>query len=202
MTDKFQSYITVFIRVDTIIASMTKLMGSNKRRAVSPVIATVIIVAVTITVAVAVSYWMSGIAGQYTSFEKIELPVHYSQYVLDIGSGAGDGWNQTIELKNSGSKDATINNIFLNNIPLKNYMNGTGDVHLIALSWVDSDDVEDSIDFAAEDILIPVPKGTTVKIVIGIPGDGATEGCTPGTTIDLKITTAAGNQYPLLEVLA
>lgn len=35
----------------------------KKRRAVSPVIATVILVAVAITVAVGVSYWMSGIAG-------------------------------------------------------------------------------------------------------------------------------------------
>ena len=173
----------------------------RKRRAVSPVIATVILVAVAITVAVAVSYWMSGIAGQYTSFEKIELPVHYSQLVAEVqGDTGGPGWNQTIELKNSGCKDATINNIFLNNIPLKDYMDTTGATNLIALSWVDSDDVEYSIAFSTDDILISVPKGTTVKIVIGIPL--VTEGCTPGTTIDLKITTAAGNQYPLLETLA
>ena len=50
--------------------NMTKL---RKRKGVSPVIATVILVAVTITVAVAVAYWMSGIAGQYTSFEKVEI---------------------------------------------------------------------------------------------------------------------------------
>jgi len=163
----------------------------RKRRAVSPVIATVILVAVAITVAVAVSYWMSGIAGQYTSFEKIELPVHYSQYVNDIGDG-GAGWNQTIELKNSGSKDATINNIFLNNIPLRDYVSG------ILLSYVDADG-EHGVVLTA-DIVIPVRKGTQVKLIIGIPED--TEGCTPGTTIDLKITTAAGNQYPLLETLA
>jgi len=168
------------------------------RKGVSPVIATVILVAVAITVSVAVAYWMSGIAGQYTSFEKIELPVHYSQYVATIEPAATtEGGNQTIEIKNSGSKDATINNIFLNNIPLKDYG--------VILSWVypaGSVGIDGSLDFRTStlDILIPVPKGTKVKIVIGIPL--LTEGCTPGTTIDLKITTAAGNQYPLLETLA
>ncbi len=39
----------------------------------SPVIATVILVAVAITVAVAVAYWMGGIASQYTKFEKVEI---------------------------------------------------------------------------------------------------------------------------------
>jgi flagellin-like protein len=36
-------------------------MNPQKRKAVSPVIATVILVAVAITVAVGVSYWMGGI---------------------------------------------------------------------------------------------------------------------------------------------
>lgn len=165
------------------------------KKGVSPVIATVILVAVAITVAVAVAYWMSGIAGQYTSFEKIELPAHYSQYTDDLLEDLSMivGWNEHIELKNSGSKDATINNIFLNNIPLKDY---TG----ILLKWFDPDDVETVVDLTAEDITIPVRKGTIVKLIIGIPG--TIEGCTAGTTIDLKITTAAGNSYPLLEVLA
>lgn len=45
---------------------MTAINKLRKRRAISPVIATVILVAVAITVAV--SYWMGSIAGQYTSF--------------------------------------------------------------------------------------------------------------------------------------
>jgi len=43
------------------------------RKGISPVIATVIIVAVTITVAIAISFWMGGIAGLYTRFEKLEI---------------------------------------------------------------------------------------------------------------------------------
>ena len=301
------------------------------RRGLSPVIATVILVAVAITVAVSVAYWMSGIAGQYTSFEKIELPAHYSKFVDTIsvtgeavgtgpgttfplayfpvvaGSetihmtitgeavGTGDvggttdfpldydnivpdsetvyldsvaqpdgtaytlvdatgmitftpapgdgvvitadyqctltdpddygldystgvitlsvaapdgavimadysrddweafkGWKEYIELKNSGSKDATITNVFLNNIPINDY----GGISLFLTNDLALSNKE--TDLSA--ISIVVAKGDGVKLIIWIPTD--TEGCSPGTTIDLKIVSAAGSQYPLLEVLA
>jgi len=60
----------------------------RERRAISPVIATVILVAVAITVAVGVSYWMSGIAGQYTAFEKVEISTGYSDPCMRLGFGA------------------------------------------------------------------------------------------------------------------
>lgn len=41
-----------------------------KKKGLSPVISTVILVAIAITVAVAVAYWMGGIAGQYTVFPE------------------------------------------------------------------------------------------------------------------------------------
>lgn len=163
MTDKSQSFITVFMLVDTIIAEMKNIRKLTKRRAVSPVIATVILVAVAITVAVAVSYWMSGIAGQYTSFEKIEMPAHYSLWTTDWdrgGATTADGWNEFIELKNSGSKDTTITNIFLNNIPLKDYdpalllyyNNGTAEIPMPVAT-----------------ISIPLGKGEGVQLIICIP---------------------------------
>ena len=173
----------------------------NKRRAVSPVIATVIIVAVTITVAVAVSYWMSGIAGQYTSFEKIEMPAHYSLWTDDITrppTSGSDGWFEFIELKNSGSKDATITNIFLNNIPLKDYLDTVTPFDPLIVLYYDNGDQEANEPVDA--IAIPLSKGEGVKLIICIPT--GIPGCTPGTTIDMKIITAAGNQYPLLETLA
>ncbi len=47
--------------------------GRLKKRAVSPVIATIILVAVAITVSVAVAYWMGDIASQYTKFESAKI---------------------------------------------------------------------------------------------------------------------------------
>ena len=165
----------------------------RKRKGVSPVIATVILVAVTITVAVAVAYWMSGIAGQYTSFEKVEMPAHYSLWTNDVNRDASavDGWNQYIELKNSGSKAASITNIFLNNIPLKDYTT------IPLLLFYNDGSGEQSVTLTS--IAIPLGNGEEVQLIICIP-IGVT-GCTSGTTIDLKSTTAAGNSYPILEVL-
>lgn len=92
-------------------------MGSRRgRKAVSPVIASVILVAVAITVAVAVAYWMGGISGQYTKFEKIELTTAYSTRV------AGSGWLITIDLRNTGTTSSTLNTVFINDKPL----NSTG----------------------------------------------------------------------------
>ena len=75
----------------------------RERKAISPVIATVILVAVAITVAVGVSYWMGGISSQYTQFEKVEIQTGYATY--DSGT---ENWNITLVIKNSGSADATI----------------------------------------------------------------------------------------------
>jgi len=79
----------------------------RKRKAISPVIATVILVAVAITIAVAVSYWMGSIASQYTKFEKVEI--QSAQITKETGY-----WKVTFTLKNSGSASATINSVFIN----------------------------------------------------------------------------------------
>ena len=245
-----------------------KALKLKNRKGLSPVIATVILVAVAITVAVSVAYWMSSIAGQYTTFEKVEIPAHYSrrfgvtgevvgigegivgpytgnlanvpivpgsititdsvETFLDDGKGVlyheapvtngtinyvtgaysvtftvavpqdtpitadyNEGWKEYIEIRNSGSKDATITNMFLNNVPLYDYEGMT-------LAIRESDGTEETITVLSE-LSISVGKGSWVKIILWIPK--GTEGCSPNTTIDLKIVTAAGNQYPILEVL-
>jgi flagellin-like protein len=83
-------------------------MNYQERKAVSPVIATVILVAVAITVSIGVSYWMGGIAGQYTDFEKVEVNS------VVVTKNADGNWIVTASLKNSGSASATIDSIFVN----------------------------------------------------------------------------------------
>jgi len=57
-----------------IIKELTKVVSSlTSKRGVSPVIATVILVALAITVAVATAYWMGDISSQYTLFEKADI---------------------------------------------------------------------------------------------------------------------------------
>ncbi len=63
-----------------------RMNPQKTRKAVSPVIATVILVAVAITVAVGVSYWMSGISSQYTQFEKVEIQTGYASSMTRLDS--------------------------------------------------------------------------------------------------------------------
>ncbi|MCK4952351.1 DUF4352 domain-containing protein [Candidatus Bathyarchaeota archaeon] len=86
------------------------------KRGVSPVISTVILVAVAITVAVAVSYWMGGIAGQYTRFEKLEIDNAYAVRDTVLGQ-----WNVTMSVRNTGSTDSTISAVYINGKPGTEY---------------------------------------------------------------------------------
>jgi len=164
----------------------------------SPVIATVILVSVTIVVAVSVAYWMGSIAGGYTAFEQVELPTAYAEYAstgLDIADDtvADDaGWKVSIELKNTGSADATIDNIFINAKPLKSI--GTAYVDLFYKD--DSGAWQEVTSF--DQLSIRVNKGGTRSIRIEILDDGGqgVEGATAGTRIDLKLHSAAGREYP------
>jgi len=157
---------------------MKKLLRNKK--ALSPVIATVILVAVTIVVAVSVAYWMGSIASSYTAFEQIEMPTTYPEW-------NGTGWKIHVELKNSGSADATISQIFLNQKPLKDYPAGNIEV------WKTNDtDPANQIDLA--NIAISVPKGQTEQVIIYIKY--GTEGCSHGTNINIRLHSAAGQDYP------
>ncbi|MDW8033912.1 MAG: DUF4352 domain-containing protein [Nitrososphaerota archaeon] len=85
------------------------------RRGISPVITTVIIVAVGITIAIAVALWMTGLVGAFMGYEKIEIR---SAYPEPKQTQQGVGWEIKISYINTGSTPAKIDNIFINNIPL------------------------------------------------------------------------------------
>ena len=48
-------------------------MQGRKNSGISPVVATVILVAVAIVIAIAVAFWASGLVGVFTRFEKLEI---------------------------------------------------------------------------------------------------------------------------------
>jgi flagellin-like protein len=154
-----------------------KNINKNKR-ALSPVIATVILISVTIVVAVSVAYWMGAIAGGFTTFEQIELPTVYAQ-------AFSGGWNVTIELKNTGSADATLNNIFINSVPVKDTSYGTN-VTVYANGQI--------LDTLYTTGLL-IKKGNSVTLVIKIKADQAV-GFSAGTRVEIKMHTAAGKDYP------
>lgn len=146
-----------------------------KRKGVSPVIATVILVAVAITVSVAVAYWMSGIAGQYTNFEKVEIS---SAVVTVDGSG---NWIVTIDVKNTGTATATIDAVFVND----------------AIVATDQEAPTAANNTLLTDLTTVTPwqltSGEPGTIIVWVGINYST--LSSGTTVNVKLHSAAGMDY-------
>jgi FlaG/FlaF family flagellin (archaellin) len=79
---------------------------TRRNAGISPVVATVILVAVAIVIAIAVAFWASGLVGVFTRFEKIEIQSAY-----------WDGSAVVIIAKNTGSSIAVVDMILANGAP-------------------------------------------------------------------------------------
>jgi len=159
----------------------------RRRRAVSPVIATVILVAITITVAVAVAYWMSGIAGQYTAFEKVEIQTGYAKIVSNTG------WNITMTLKNTGSAAATLTHVFVNEIPVDKYAPASGN-----LAFSETDVAHVAYDEIGSSFLatgLTLESGQSAEFYILIGKDSLGGYVSSGTTVNIKVHSAGGMDY-------
>ena len=145
----------------------------RSRKAVSPVIATVILVAVAITVAVAVSYWMGGISSQYTKFEKVEI----QSGVCSVD--AAGNWTVALKLKNSGTATATLISIFINDVEINTY-NTTA----VIGEW--TSDMTESYSLTS---------GMSGAITIYISSGNPNATLSSGTTVNIKVHSAGGMDY-------
>jgi len=159
-------------------------------KAVSPVIATIIIVAVAIVMSIAVAYWVLGLAGTFTRYEKIEIMYAYANTNTTAG-----GWDIIAELRNTGTAAATINMILINGkpIPKENwasyiYVYGNGTWQAVT---------------AEDDKIVTLDPGKTCKIKITIPSQGLNIGITfaSGMSVEVTFHSAAGSDYPKVVVL-
>ena len=143
-------------------------------KAISPVIATIIIVAVAIVMSIAVAYWVLGLAGTFTRYEKLEIVAMYA-------TSTNGGWEVTAKLRNTGSATATINMILINGRPI-----GT-------LGQAVSVDPEPPI---------TLNPGDEKTFVISIAGQSSGDiKFVPGMSIEITFHTAAGSDYPKVVVL-
>ena len=155
-------------------------MEMKNRKAISPVIATVILVAVAITVAIAVSYWMSGITSSYTKFEKVEIETA-------ICTPGVNGWTIALSLKNSGTNTATITNVFVND-----NLAATGVLGAATLTT----------DVTAAGYTLASGQSGTVNVYIGNAWVAGGAALTSGTSINIKLHSAGGMDYiKLLELV-
>jgi flagellin-like protein len=112
-----------------------KMLRSKK--ALSPVIATIILIAVTVAVSLAVAAWMGALTFSFTSTEQIT----YTSYLWGTKNGADV--NITLTVKNTGPSTLTLANVEQDGATATNYyINSTGHTTLL------------------------MPKGSSAKIVI------------------------------------
>jgi flagellin-like protein len=146
-----------------------------RRKGISPVIATVIIVAVTIAVAIAVAFWMTGIIGLFTGFEQLQITSIY-----DDENGI------YLTVKNTGTGTATITDIFINGYPSDQ----------CGATWT----AESSTGSSSGTSQITLKPGEEVTIKITVKGDDKFT-VKPGVSLEIKLHTASGKDYPKLIVL-
>ncbi len=143
-------------------------------KAVSPVIATIIIVAIAITMSIAVAYWVLGLGSSFTKYEKVEFTSAYA----DI---SGTNFVAVVNFKNTGSATATVDNATI-------FYNGKPSVGFATLDQPNA-------------ILNSSLTSTTLNLIPGAIGNATitmNRGTTwqSGMTVEIMIQTSAGKQYP------
>jgi len=163
----------------------------RERKAVSPVIATVILVAVAITVAVGVSYWMGGISSQYTQFEKVEVQTGWSQVDVDAASSPV-GWIIKLAIKNSGSASSTITHVFVNDMPVV-LVDGGND----GITGSDKNPTSPILTTAIganiddDGLTLEAGEDASIEVYIGVDYGELSS----GTTVNIKLHSAGGMDY-------
>jgi len=158
-----------------------------RRKGISPVIATVIIVAVTIAVAIAVAFWMTGIVGLFTGAEKLEIVS-----INAAPAAGGGGWIITVTVRNTGTTTTAIDSIYING-----YLAFTTAAGATTLSCVGGDPglPVRLIPGAQQDIVFNINQGACNL------GGNRVFNAAPGGSIEVKLHSTGGKEYPKLVVL-
>jgi flagellin-like protein len=94
----------------------------RSRKALSPVVATIILIAVTVAVSIAVAAWMGALTFSFMATEQIKITQTQFYTSTDLPTGMTPGTNVSITLQNVGTSPVTITWIDLNNLPGSGYL--------------------------------------------------------------------------------
>ena len=148
-------------------------------KAISPVIATVIIVSVAIAISIAVALWLTGITSGFTQTENLQIVSAYAQ------GNANNGWALTLSIKNTGTTTASITNVFINGRP---YSSVTGVTVYVAVGTTNQ-----TLSQWGGSVPVKPGENATVTIIIA---PQSTSGFTDGQMVNVKVHTASGRDYP------
>jgi flagellin-like protein len=165
-------------------------MTTRQRRAVSPVIATVILIAVAVALGIAVAFWASGLTSSFSKYEKLGVNTQYATLSTCPPSTTMTPpcWTVTLGGQNTGSSDATITQIQINGVPVQSAY--------VTVTTPSGGSLANGIS---------VPSGQSFQLSIALDSSGLAVNkahtFTDGQTIQVTIITAAGNNYPASIVL-
>jgi len=180
---------------------MNRKFRKNKK-AMSIVISTVIIIAISITMAIAVAFWAMGLGNSFTKFEKVEFVSTYADpYILHNFSNtvpAPAAYNQNafpiyIQLQNSGQIAATINNVFLNDKPYTAYNNNLIGAYPIVGTGATSIGGQNLVGSSIS-VLSVGQRTNTFIIWLPLTSSNAA-GWKSGDYVEVNIETTSGHQY-------
>jgi len=143
---------------------------------ISPVMATVILVAIAIVIAIAVAFWATGLVGVFTRFEKLEITAAY----YEAGTGV------ILRVRNTGSSSATIDDVYVNGRPL-----GRSGIN------TDTTNIDNPCTTGGGNAtyICTCSPGQEIIIQVGGP-EGAGTDWAPGVTYEVAVHTASGKTYP------
>jgi flagellin-like protein len=185
-------------------------MTTRQRRAVSPVIATVILIAVAVALGIAVAFWASGLTSSFSKYEKLGVNTQYAE-------GSGGSWVIFLGGQNTGSSDASITQIQVNGVPYP--LSSTSILSSSSLTSSSScptsgssppyvylaSGPSGSLTADTNSLQLSVPSGANFAAQFVLESGSTTCGTgatfADGQTIQVTIITAAGNNYPASIVL-
>ena len=159
-----------------------------RRKAISPVIATVIIVAVTIAVAIAVAFWMTGIIGLFTGVERLEI------VSIDVAP-QNNTWQITVRVRNTGTTPVTIDGLYINGRLVAQLQNNNLTPVLNACAALENQSLK-----GPRGAIRPGETGE-ITFTLKSGNDCAGAMLNPGVSIEIKLHSSGGKEYPKLVVL-
>jgi flagellin-like protein len=93
-------------------------MRNTKKRGISPVIATVILVAIAIVISIAAAFWMTGLLSSFTTYEKLQISA-------SISKTSSNQYTITVVIVNDGTLSTNVTAVLINGVDKSSKFNDT-----------------------------------------------------------------------------
>jgi flagellin-like protein len=149
-------------------------MKNTKKRGISPVIATVILVAIAIVISIAAAFWMTGLLSSFTAYEKLQISASIYK-----SSSTDNKYNLIVNITNAGTGNSTVVNLLINDKPYTSYSSSDLKVYLYQTPKI---------------VYTTFPVGFAPGVSIGIQLTGISPSgdFNPGKIVKVTIVTASG----------